>query len=100
MYATVRQLKIKKAFREENARLVEEDLLPQARTIPGFVDYYLVYTDNETEISIGVFQDKKGAERFNEAANKFVREKLSGNVRLSTIHEGSVAVQSRAPAIA
>lgn len=98
MFATVRQLKIKKSFQDENAKLVQNELLPEARTIPGFVDYYLVYADEETEMSIGIFADKKGADAYNELAGKFVKDRLRGNVKLTTIFEGPIVAQSRTPA--
>lgn len=100
MFATVRQLKIKKSFRDENAKLVHDELLPEMRAIPGFVDYYLTYAGDDTEISIGIFANKKGADAFNEIASKFVKDQTGGNVKLTTIYEGPVAVQSRTPATA
>ena len=100
MFATVRQLKLKKSFQEENAKLVQDELLPEARKIPGFVDYYLVYADNETEMSIGIFADKAGADKYNEIAGKFVKDRSRGNVKLTTIFEGPIVAQSRTPATA
>lgn len=100
MFATVRQLKIKQSFQGENAKLVHDELLPEARTIPGFVDYYLIYADSETEMSIGIFSDKKGADKFNEIASKFVKDRLRENVQLTKIYEGPVVAQTRTPTTA
>lgn len=100
MFATVRQLKIKKSFKDENAKLVQDELLPEARAIPGFVDYYLIYAADDTEISIGIFADKKGADKYNELGAKYVKDRSRGNVKLTTIFEGPIVAQSRTPATA
>ncbi len=98
MYATVRQLKVKPTFKDENQRRVQDELLPQFQDIPGFVDYYLIYTDKDTEVSIGICKDKKGVDAINKLANDFVKP-LAPKVELSKITEGEVVVQSRTPAI-
>lgn len=97
MFATVRYLKVEKSYRDENIRRVHDELLPEIQAIPGFIDYYLVYTDNETEVSIGVFKDKKGADQLNALAGQFIKNKPS--VKLTTVHEGPVVVRSRMPAV-
>ena len=89
MYAIVRELNIKPAFKEENQRRVTDELLPQVREIPGFVDFYLIYTGNETEISVGLFRDKKGVEELNRIANAFVK-KTAPNIHLTNAYEGEV----------
>lgn len=99
MYATVRTLKIQENFKDENRRRVHDELLEQARAIPGFIDYYLLYTGKDTEVSIGFFKDKKGADALNTLANDFVKG-VAPKVELTTINEGEVVVQARTPAIA
>lgn len=97
MYATVRQLKIQEAFKDENKRRVADELIPQFRQIQGFVDCYLIYTDQDTEISIGIFKDKKGADTMNRLANDFVKP-LTPKVKLETMYEGEIVLQARTPA--
>lgn len=99
MYATVRTLKIQESFKEENRRRVFDELLEQFRTIPGFIDYYLVYTSKDIEVSIGFCKDKKGVDAMNKMANDFVKG-VAPKVELASIYEGEVAVQARTPAIA
>lgn len=94
MYAIVRQLAIKETFKAENARRVQNEFLPKARAIPGFIDCYLIYDTKETEISIGLFRDKKGCDEFNRVASEFVKSNES-NVTLTSVTEGEVVVQSR-----
>ena len=97
MYATVRQLKIKDAFRAENRRRVHDELLPRFREIPGFVDCYLIYCENDTEISIGIFHDKTGADAMQTIANEYVKS-FAPNVKLTSVSDGEVVVQGRTPA--
>lgn len=96
MFASVRQLKIKKNFKDENQRRVHDELLPKLRAIPGFIDYYLIYTDKDEEVSIGFFADKNGADAMNRLANEFVKN-IASHVHLDHITEGDVVVESRAP---
>lgn len=99
MYATVRELKIQNAFRDENLRRVNEQLLPQMRTIPGFIDYYLVYTKNDTEFAIALFADKKGADAYRKVVNELVYD-ARANLNLQAMAEGEVVAHGRAPASA
>lgn len=96
MYATVRELTIKPQFKDENKRRVHDELLPQFREIPGFLECYLIYGKEDTEISIGLFKDKKGADEMNRLANAFVKT-ISPNVHLTAMTEGEVVVESRTP---
>ncbi len=95
MYATVRLLKCKQSFKDENERLVREQLVPDIKAIPGFIDYYLIYGEKDTEYSIGIFKDKKGAEAMNKLAGDFVK-KHAADVEITTITEGEVVVHPRA----
>lgn len=96
MYAIVRELNIKPAFKEENQRRVHDELLPQVREIPGFVDFYLIYTSEETEISVGLFRDKKGIGELNRLADAFVKT-TAPNIHLLNKFEGEVVVGSPMP---
>lgn len=99
MYATVRQLFVKKSFQDENKRRVQDELLTSVRAIPGFIDFYLIYTDKESEISVALFKDKKGADQYNQIANKFIKP-FAPKLELQTMSEGEVVVQAGVPAIA
>lgn len=91
MYAVVRELTIKPSFKEENQRRVTDELLPQVRQMPGYVDFYIIYTGNDTEISVGLFKDKKGIDELNRLANAFVKS-IAPNVHLTNMYEGEVVV--------
>lgn len=99
MYAIVRQLKINESFKDENKRRVHDELLPQVQAIPGFVDYYLIYTDKQTEVSFGVFKDKKGADTLNKIASDFVKT-VAPKVEIQTVTEGEIVLEARKPAFA
>ena len=99
MYAAVRELKINSAFKDENLRRVNEQLLPQMRAIPGFIDYYLIYTEHDTEFAVALFADKKGVDAYHRVVNTLVSD-AGPNLQLQAMAEGDVVAQGRVHASA
>ena len=98
MYATVRQLKFDESFKDESKRLAQRELLPKLREIPGFIDYYLIFTtEKEIGYSVGLFSDKKGCEIMNKVSNDFLKE-WKPKVKIEKMTEGEVVLQARFPA--
>ncbi len=62
---------------EELATLVESGFLPILRSVPGFLEYFLVETD-EGLTSISVFTDEAGAEESTRRAADWVEQNLAG----------------------
>ena len=98
MYATVRQLKYEESFKDEAKRLTQRELLPRLREIPGFIDYYLIFTEKGAGFSIGVFTDKKGCQTMNTLAGDFVKEWTQNKVHVEKMTEGEIVLTTRTPA--
>ena len=62
---------------EELAAVVESGFLPIMRNVPGFLEYFLVQTD-EGVLSISVFTDQAGAEESTRRAADWVQQNLAG----------------------
>ena len=62
---------------EELAALVVSGFLPILRSVPGFLEYFLVETD-EGLTSISVFTDEAGAEESTRRAADWVQQNLTG----------------------
>jgi hypothetical protein len=98
MYATVRQYSVGKSVDlDQLARRVRDEFLPQIRKQPGFVDYYMVQSEDGLLLTASIFHDKRGAEHSNEMAAAFVKTMPAG-LKLKFIHEGHILVQHREPA--
>ncbi len=62
---------------EELAAVVESGFLPILRQVPGFLEYFLVETD-EGLVSVSVFTDQDGAEESTRRAADWVSQNLAG----------------------
>jgi hypothetical protein len=62
---------------EELATVVESGFLPIIRQVPGFLEYFLVETD-EGVLSISTFTDQAGAEESTRRAADWVSQNLAG----------------------
>jgi hypothetical protein len=62
---------------EELAAVVESGFLPIIRQVPGFLEYFLVETD-EGVLSISTFTDQAGAEESTRRAADWVQQNLTG----------------------
>jgi hypothetical protein len=62
---------------EELAAVVESGFLPIIRQVPGFLEYFLVETD-EGVLSISTFTDQAGAEESTRRAADWVSQNLAG----------------------
>ncbi|MFE5191525.1 hypothetical protein [Streptomyces sp. NPDC056628] len=61
----------------EAGRRVEEEFVPLLRRVPGFVAYYWVDAADGVMLSMGVFEDRAGAEESTLRAGDFVRDRLA-----------------------
>ena len=62
---------------EELAAVVESGFLPILRSVPGFLEYFLVETEDGLT-SISVFTDPAGAEESTRTAADWVQQNLTG----------------------
>ncbi len=72
-YAVVRVRKVKPEYSaEELARTVGEGFVPIVREVPGFVSYFVVADEEQGAwASVGVFEDKAGADESTRRAAEF-----------------------------
>ena len=66
MYVSIRRGKTQAYAADEIVRRASDDLLPQLRTIAGFVSYDILMLEDETLMTISVFDSKVAAEESNQ----------------------------------
>ena len=66
MYVSIRRAKTQEYASDEIVRRASENLLPQIRTIVGFVSYDILMLEDETLMTISVFDSKAAAEESNQ----------------------------------
>ena len=76
MYMVVRKYKIQGNRLDINTK-INQGFLPLISKIKGFVDYYCLFPDKTSLISVSVFQDEKGCNESVEAAADFVKENMA-----------------------
>lgn len=76
MHMVVRKYKIQGNRLEINTK-INQGFVPLISKINGFVDYYCLFPDKTSLISVSVFQDEKGCNESVEAAADFVSENLA-----------------------
>lgn len=76
MYMVVRKYKIEGSTQEISS-IINKGFIPLISKIKGFVDYYCLFPDEHSLISVSVFQDEKGANDSVSAAADFVSKSLS-----------------------
>lgn len=97
MYATLRLYELDESYdKKEITRNVRDELLPQLRQVPGFVDYFRFEAKDGTIVTFGIYRDKQSAERASEIVNRF-NKRIRSDVMLTALHEGPIDVQSREP---
>ena len=78
MYTIIRQYEVGANDEAEVNRLVMSEFGPSLRTIPGFVNYTWLKSEDGQMFSIGVYMDQAGAEESNRKAADFVRQRMEG----------------------
>ena len=66
MYVSIRRAMTQDYASDEIVRRASEDLLPQLRTIAGFVSYDILMLEDEALMTISVFDSKAAAEESNQ----------------------------------
>jgi hypothetical protein len=91
MYAVIRQ------YSGEGAKQLMDELTPMTsdveriiRGVPGFISYTLIRFD-DGGASVGIFQDKNGADESSRQAAAFIGERVSPSARVAANRaEGTV----------
>ena len=76
MYMVVRKYKIQGKTQEISTK-INNGFIPLVSKIKGFVDYYSLFPDETSLITVSVFQDAKGADESVKAAADFVTKNLA-----------------------
>ncbi len=66
MYVSIRRAKTQDYASDEIVRRASEELLPQLRTIAGFVSYDILMLEDDTLMTISVFDSKAAVEQSNQ----------------------------------
>lgn len=78
MHCSFRQYRTDPARTDEMMHLVDEGLAERLSEEPGFCEYEVIDCGNGEVFSITLFRDADGAERSNDVAAEFVRDRLAG----------------------
>lgn len=96
MYMVVRKYKNIKGNTQEIGGIIDKGFVPLISKMKGFVDYYCLFPDETTLISVSVFQDKRGTDESVIAAADFVKKDLAKYFSdKPEILAGEVAVHGR-----
>lgn len=77
MYMVLRKYKIDPANKQELTAKITSGFIPLIQKIKGFVDYYCLYPDDKTLISVSVFQDKAGTDESVRLAADWVAKNIA-----------------------
>jgi hypothetical protein len=77
MYASIRTYRIESGDIDELMHRVDTDFADQLADSPGFVAYQCIDCGDGGLCTVSVFHDEASAERSNDLAADFVRDKLS-----------------------
>ena len=85
---------------QEVAGLAKDGMLPLFSKEPGFIEYGVGDIGNRKVCSITIWETREQAEKSVSLASTWVRENLSGRVRLVTSYVGELAFLHGAPVLA
>jgi hypothetical protein len=87
--------------RDELTRRIESEFLPRLQEIRGFHSYQVVNVSEKELVTIGIFENKTGAEESNRRAAEFVKkDPIKDQVGSPQVIEGDVLVSREAPVTA
>lgn len=66
MYVSIRRAKAQDYASDEIVRRASEELLPQLKTVTGFVSYDIFMLEDETLMTISIFDSKTAIEESNQ----------------------------------
>ena len=93
MYASVRSYRLGSGSVDELMHLVDEEFAPKLSEEPGFEAYHAIDCGDGRLLSITIFRDEAGAERSNELAGEWVKERLGEfDLTRTDLFQGEVLV--------
>ena len=76
MYASIRRYRMGAGSMDDAMHLADTELADRLADEPGFVDYQVVATGDDTIMSMTIFEDEEQCLASNDMAAEFVREHL------------------------
>jgi hypothetical protein len=77
MYLVMRSYKKVTGNKQELSTRINNEFVPLISKIKGFVDYYCLFPDDNSLVSVSVFQDSNGARESVKAAADWVARNLA-----------------------
>jgi hypothetical protein len=96
VYASIRTYRLESGDMGEVMHRVDSEFADELASNPGFVAYQCIDCGGSTLCTVTVFQDESAAERSNDMAAQFVRERLSDMELTRTDVKGGKVDVSRA----
>ena len=94
MYAVIRRYQFDPKSSEEIGRLIRDGFIQLLRKTPGFVSYNWLDTGSGVGASMGVFQDKAGAQESVRLAAAYVQQHMSSLLGNPEVTQGEVKVHA------
>jgi hypothetical protein len=84
--------------RDELKQRIERGFLPQVQDIRGFHSYHAVNVSDTELVTIGIFEDKTGAQESNRRAAEFVKkDPIKDQIGSPQVFEGDLLISREAP---
>ena len=97
MYATFRRYRMGAGSMDDAMHLADTELADRLAAEPGFIDYQVVATGDDTIMSMTIFEDEEQCLASNDIAAEFVREHLQAfEVERLDVFGGEVMVSRAA----
>jgi hypothetical protein len=77
MYASIRRYRMGAGSMDDAMHLADTELADRLAEEPGFVDYQVVATGDDSIVSVTIFEDEDQCLASNDMAAEFVREHLA-----------------------
>jgi hypothetical protein len=77
MYASIRRYRMGAGSLDDAMHLADTEFADRLAEEPGFVDYQVVATGDDTIVSMTIFEDEERCLASNDMAAEFVREHLA-----------------------
>jgi hypothetical protein len=77
MHLTIRKYRKVEGDRKQIVDIVKRDFVPVISKIDGFGDFYALFADDGTLMSVSVFRDARGAEESVRTAARWIEENLA-----------------------
>jgi len=77
MHVTIRKYRKVEGDKKQLIELVNREFAPMLAKIDGFMDYYALFADDGSLMSVSVYRDARAAEESVRAAAKWVEQKLA-----------------------